>query len=107
MSFSRRHGPLDDIDVALRLIYALLDDEKWRTLEDYYDFSLFITAPAATLRQRLIQRKVAGGLSQDEAQAFYLRTDGPNVEHVLRHSRPADLTLHMTAEGEYTFARME
>lgn len=87
--------------------WLLLDDEKWRTLEDFCDFSLFITAPAAALRQRLIERKVAGGLSQDEALAFYLRTDGPNVERVLCHSRPADLTLHMTADGEYSFSRME
>ncbi|HGX9480226.1 TPA: nucleoside/nucleotide kinase family protein, partial [Escherichia coli] len=33
--------------------------------------------------------------------AFYDRTDGPNVRRVLEESLPANLTLMMTATGEY------
>lgn len=81
--------------------WLLLDDERWRTLMEYYDFSLFIRAPAEALRTRLVGRKLAGGLSQADADAFYARTDQPNVERVLRHSRPANVELMMSANGEY------
>ena len=106
----------DPVEAAIRVTaditivegnWLLLDDEAWKALEEFCDVSVFIRAPAAVLRKRLVQRKIAGGLSQDEALAFYQRTDGPNVDRVLAQSRPADLTLCMTAEGEYTFAGME
>lgn len=56
------------------------------------------------LRARLVGRKLAGGLSPADAEAFYERTDGPNVERVLRESRPASLLLEMNATGEYRLA---
>ena len=81
--------------------WLLLDDARWRALREFCDFSIFIKAPPDVLRQRLINRKIAGGLSAQEAQAFYLRTDGPNVDRVLADSLPADLTLEMTPAGGY------
>lgn len=83
--------------------WLLLDEAPWRTLREFCDFSIFIKAPPEVLRQRLINRKIAGGLSAEDAQAFYQRTDGPNVVRVLTHSLPADLTLEMTPEGGYRF----
>ncbi|WP_431221663.1 nucleoside/nucleotide kinase family protein [Serratia sp. L9] len=106
----QRHDPIEN---AIRVMapvvivegnWLLLDDDNWRSLEPYCDSSLFIQAPTDTLRERLIARKCAGGLSANEARAFYLRTDGPNVERVLAHSRPADITLTMTESGEYRFS---
>lgn len=84
--------------------WLLLDDERWALLRDYCDFSLFIRAPAGVLRERLIARKMAGGLSRQEAEAFYRRTDGPNVEKVLSQSVPASLTLEMESDGGYRLA---
>ena len=55
------------------------------------------------MRERLISRKIAGGLSRQEAEAFYARTDGPNVERVLVNSRQANLIVEMTEEGRYHF----
>ncbi len=46
-------------------------------------------------------RKLAGGLSLADAEAFYYRTDGPNVSRVLEESLPGNLSLMMTATGEY------
>ncbi|QMI03976.1 nucleoside/nucleotide kinase family protein [Citrobacter sp. RHB25-C09] len=103
----QKHDPVEDaIVVTAPMVivegnWLLRDDERWRTLAEFCDFSLFIRAPADALRTRLINRKLAGGLSLADAEAFYTRTDGPNVERVLTQSRPADLTLQMNAEGEY------
>ena len=81
----------------------LLDDEKWLELASFCDFSIFIHAPAQILRERLISRKIAGGLTRQVAEAFYARTDGPNVERVLMNSRQANLIVEMTEEGRYHF----
>lgn len=106
----QKHDPVEaaiTVTASIAIVegnWLLLDDEKWKALEVFCDLSVFITAPSSALRERLVQRKIAGGLSPDEAQAFYLRTDGPNVDRVLSQSRLADVVLQMTAAGEYRFA---
>ncbi|ADO47100.1 nucleoside/nucleotide kinase family protein [[Enterobacter] lignolyticus] len=103
----QRHDPVEEvIEVTAPVVivegnWLLSTDAEWRTLREWCDFTLFIRAPESLLRQRLIARKQAGGLSAQEAQAFYARTDGPNVHRVLQHSQRADLTLEMTPEGGY------
>lgn len=106
----QKHDPVESaIQVTSPLViiegnWLLLDDPHWAPLRQYCDFSLFIRAPAMALRERLIARKCAGGVSEDDAQAFYLRTDGPNVELVLSHSVPGGITLEMDVDGGYRFA---
>ncbi|AKE61773.1 nucleoside/nucleotide kinase family protein [Citrobacter farmeri] len=106
----QKHDPVEDAIVVSAPIvivegnWLLRDDERWRALAAFCDYSLFIRAPAEALRARLVGRKLAGGLSTADAEAFYTRTDGPNVERVLENSRPADLTLEMTASGAYRIA---
>ena len=103
----QKHDPVEDaLHVTAPLVivegnWLLLDDEKWCQLAQFCDFSIFIKAPASALRERLVGRKLAGGLSLADAEAFYDRTDGPNVRRVLEESLPANLTLMMTATGEY------
>nr|WP_272501581.1 nucleoside/nucleotide kinase family protein [Silvania confinis] len=103
----QKHDPVEEAVVVTAPVvivegnWLLRDDERWKVLAEFCDFSLFIRAPAHTLRTRLIERKMAGGLSQAEAEAFYERTDGPNVYRVLENSLPADLMLEMTVNGEY------
>ncbi|WP_313107632.1 nucleoside/nucleotide kinase family protein [Atlantibacter sp.] len=81
--------------------WLLRDDDRWRGLAEFCDYSLFIRAPANALRTRLVGRKLAGGLSHAEAEAFYQRTDEPNVRRVLEESLPADVMLEMTVAGDY------
>lgn len=103
----QKHDPVEDaIAVSAPIVivegnWLLRDDERWRALARFCDFSLFIRAPAEALHARLVERKLAGGLSPADAEAFYLRTDGPNVRRVLENSRPADLTLEMAVSGAY------
>jgi len=106
----QKHDPVEaaiNVNAPVVIVegnWLLLDDEQWRVLAEFCDFSLFIKAPANALRDRLVGRKLAGGLSQVEAEAFYERTDGPNVRRVLENSRAANLTLEMTADGAYKIA---
>lgn len=90
--------PIHEDIVLLEGNWLLLDEEKWRDLQAFCDYSIFIDAQAEMLKERLIQRKMKGGLSAAQAQAFYERSDGRNVERVLHHSLKADLTLHLQAD---------
>ena len=106
----QKHDPVEAaITVTAPIVivegnWLLRDDERWRALAAFCDYSLFIRAPANALRTRLVGRKLAGGLSRADAEAFYERTDGPNVRRVLETSRPGDLTLEMLESGEYRIA---
>lgn len=72
----QRHDPVEHAVVVTAPIvivegnWLLRDDDRWRALAEFCDFSLFIRAPAETLRARLIGRKLAGGLSLAEAETF-------------------------------------
>lgn len=68
--------------------WLLLDRPEWHDLP--CDFSLFIAAGESEIRERLIARKMRGGLTRAEAEAFYACTDGPNVRLCMAESRPAD-----------------
>ena len=106
----KKHDPVEEaIWVTAPIVivegnWLLRNDDRWRALAEFCDYSLFIRAPANALRTRLVGRKRAGGLSQADAEAFYGRTDEPNVRRVLEESLPADVTLEMTATGEYRVA---
>lgn len=84
--------------------WLLLADESWRALRRHADRIAFIEAPEALLRGRLVGRKVAGGLSQEAAEAFFNASDGPNVRRVLTESdsNDADLRLSMGEDGLLT-----
>lgn len=106
----QKHDPVEEaIRVTAPMVivegnWLLRNDDRWRALAEFCDYSLFIRAPANALRTRLVGRKLAGGLSQADAEAFYERTDGPNVRRVLEDSLPADLMLEMSLEGAYRTA---
>lgn len=101
----RQHDVVENaigVDAPILLIegnWLLLDEPKWRDLK--CDYSLFITAEAHQLRQRLIDRKMRGGLTREDAEAFYEMCDGPNVQRCLTCHRPADLNLELLKNGDY------
>lgn len=99
------HDPIPDaIEVTAPVVivegnWLLLDEPGWRDLANYSDLTLFIQAPPQQLQARLVERKIRGGLSLEQANAFYQQTDGPNVERVLHHSLPATFTLAWDSGG--------
>ena len=81
--------------------WLLLDEEPWGGLRPLADYAVRIDAPTAFLRDRLIARKVQGGLSEAEATAFCEASDARNVERFAAHAGAADEIWRMTADGDF------
>ena len=81
--------------------WLLLDEEPWRNLHALADYTLRIDVPPALLRDRLIARKVQGGLSEAEASAFYETSDRRNVERFAAHAGAADEIWRMEEDGDF------
>lgn len=81
--------------------WLLYKDAEWKTLKNYCDFSVFIYADELCLRKRLIDRKRKGGLSYEEATAFYEKSDSKNIQRVLNNSFAGDIELIMQENGNY------
>lgn len=92
------------VEASLVLVegnYLLLDEPGWADLSDHSDYNIFLEADAAALRERLIERKVRGGLTRAAATDFYDRSDRLNVERVLAGTdrSKVDLLLHPDIDG--------
>lgn len=79
--------------------YLLLDQPIWRDLPR--DYALFITADEGLLRQRLIERKMRGDKTHEQAALFYQESDGPNVRLCLGSRLPCDLELQLLPDGTF------
>ncbi|MFM2587745.1 nucleoside/nucleotide kinase family protein [Vibrio sp. TBV020] len=101
------HDPVDDaIAVEKEIVviegnWLLLDEPVWNGLHELADFTIFINTDPKYLEQRLVNRKIRGGTSAEEAKAFYEKSDSKNVDKVLNHSIAADLTLYMNQDGSF------
>ncbi len=80
--------------------WLLLDEERWNQLVKYCDLSIFIEANKTMLKERLVNRKLQGGLSYDAALDFYERSDKKNIQRVLKNRIKADINLSMVKNGE-------
>ena len=81
--------------------YLLLKEAGWTNVRVLGDYSVFIEAEPELLHDRLINRKVAGGLSREEAERFYEFSDSKNVERVLKNSARADETWRLLPDGDF------
>lgn len=79
--------------------YLLLDQGRWQGLSNLADFTVFLDAPEALLRERLVARKVAGGMTPADAAAWYDASDGRNVATALAAHVPADVELTLEQDG--------
>lgn len=90
----------DDI-ILLEGNYLLLKDPRWTNIRVLADYTVFIKAHPAMLKERLISRKVQGGLSREDAEKFYYASDGKNVETVLKNSAAANETWMLQENGDF------
>ncbi|WP_343209147.1 nucleoside/nucleotide kinase family protein [Anaerolentibacter hominis] len=106
--YSRKlHDVVEDqilVDGSIILVegnWLLFGEGEWNRIKDLCDYSIFISAREEMLKDRLIDRKMKGGLTREEAEAFYLTGDGVNVRRTLAGSQKADFTLELTADGDF------
>lgn len=81
--------------------WLLLDEPQWRDLRELVDYTLSIKATPELLRERLIQRKIQGGLPRTDAVKFYETSDRLNIERILNHTLPADEQWQMVEDGDF------
>lgn len=87
--------------VLLEGNWLLLNDERWKDMRRFADYTLAIKADLTILKQRLINRKVQGGLSLEAATAFVEQSDSYNVERTLNDSADADEVWQMLDDNDY------
>ena len=99
------HNPVED---ALRIHkdiillegnYLLLDEDGWRDLSAFADYTISIRAGEELLRTRLIDRRVKTGVDREAAVQFVDYSDMPNARLCLEKTMPADLQLELDSEG--------
>lgn len=101
------HNPVDDaIKVEKDIVilegnYLLLNEDGWRELRNYADYTIFIRADEELLRNRLVDRKIKSGNTKEKAEKFVDFSDMANVRICLENSLDADLTLFIDEDGEY------
>ena len=99
------HDPLPDaLEIGGKIIlvegnYLLLPQEPWASIAPLADEAVFLDAPEELLRTRLVERKIAGGSSDEEAVAWYEASDGKNVRAVLAGHIPATHELRLSTDG--------
>ena len=101
------HNPVPDaitVDgeiVVLEGNYLLLDEDGWRDLSAYADYTISVTADEELLRNRLIERKARTVDDRETAIRFVDFSDMPNARICLDHTLPADLQLRIDDTGDY------
>lgn len=80
--------------VVVEGILLLLDTPRFRAVGDLLDVSLYIQLPEVVAKARINERKQAGGLSHEVAEAHYMRVDHPNFFEMERSSGRANVILH-------------
>ena len=81
--------------------WLLLNEPKWKNLQELADYTLSIEVKPEFLRSRLIQRKIQGGLSEEAALNFYEKSDRLNVERLIDNMVPADEVWTMLEDGDF------
>jgi len=102
----RLHDPVPDgarIGTADRLVlvegnYLLLGEGAWAEVQALLDLRLFLTTPAETMREAMIERHVRGGRSPAAAAAHFARVDEPNSRLILGGLPRADLVVERDAQ---------
>ena len=101
------HNPVEDaiqVNSSIVLLegnYLLLDEDGWRDLSAYADYTISIRAEEDFLRSRLIDRKMKTGVDEKKAVRFVNYSDMPNVRICLEKTKTADLQLTIDASGNY------
>ena len=92
---------VEDEIILLEGNYLLLKDSHWTNIRALADYTVFIKTAPEFLKERLISRKVQGGLSREDAEKFYFASDSKNVERVLKNSAKANETWELLEDCDF------
>ena len=81
--------------------WLLLKEKPWDILIKECDDSVFISADETLLKERLIHRKMMGGLNRKEAEAFYEKSDRKNIRRLMNAHWQTGEMLVMDQDGSY------
>jgi len=73
--------------------WLLLDQGRWPALAPFFDLTVWLDVPEATLVDRLMLRWTGHGKTPQEARDWISGNDLPNIRHALAQSRAADVTV--------------
>lgn len=73
--------------------YLLLDQAPWSGLRQYFDLTIALAVPFATLEERLVRRWLDQGLSPEQALKRARENDIVNARLVRDHGLAADLVV--------------
>lgn len=73
--------------------YLLLQQSPWNKLNELFDLTAFLDVPETELRERLVNRWLAHGLSFEAAVKRAEDNDLRNANLVQQHSQQADVTI--------------
>lgn len=85
--------------------WLLLKEAGWMDLIEKCDYSVFIAAKEEDLKDRLIQRKVKGGSTQESAEQFYEKSDCKNIIRLMNSHWQPDTLLNMKKDGSYVWEK--
>lgn len=101
-SYSRKiHDPIEGkTPIATDVIflegnYLLCNEGQWEQVGDMADLTLFMSADVELLRRRVVERKIMGGFSREEAETFFEKSDLTNIHYLTSHRQPADIELRL------------
>ena len=87
--------------------WLLLKQEPWKSMQQYADYKILILAEEEMLKERLISRKEKGGLTREEAVAWYQNSDSKNVKRVLKNSCRKHLNLLLQVEQDNDYLQVK
>lgn len=99
----RIHNPVESaVEIREKIIllegnWLLLDEAPWNTLR--CDYSVFLCAGDESQLERIVQRKMMGGFSEEHARRIVRSNDWPNILRCMNHSRRGDLNLTINENG--------
>lgn len=98
----------DQVDVTDSIVliegnWLLLKEAGWMDLIDECDYSVFIAAKEEDLKNRLVQRKVKGGSTQESAEQFYEKSDRKNIIRLMNAHWQPNTLLSMQEDGSYVW----
>ncbi|SFC40346.1 nucleoside triphosphate hydrolase [Tropicimonas isoalkanivorans] len=73
--------------------YLVLDEDPWRQLAEFWDFSVFLREPMDELERRLVDRWLGYGFEPEAARTKALGNDIPNARRVNDNLGKVDLVL--------------